>query len=61
MNFLELANKYRDEAIDLLTKLVKIDSVLDPSTSTKGAPFGKGINEALEFFLSVAKKDGFEI
>ena len=60
MDFLKLAKEYRQEAIELLEKLVKIDSVLDPSTITKEHPFGKGINDCLEFFLDVAKKDGFD-
>lgn len=60
MDFLKLAKEYREQAIELLTKLVRIDSVLDPSTITKEQPFGKGINDCLEFFLNVANADGFE-
>ena len=60
MNFLDLAKQYKSEAIELLKKLVQIDTVLDPSTITKECPFGKGINECLEFFLDVARKDGFD-
>lgn len=61
MNFLELAKQYKEEAIQLLQKLVQIDSVLDESTKTNTMPFGKGINECLEMFLEYAKKDGFEV
>ena len=60
MDFLKLAKEYKQQAIELLTKLVQIDTVLDPSTITKEHPFGKGINDCLEYFLDVAKQDGFE-
>ena len=61
MDFKKLAQENKQEAIELLTKLVKIDSVLDPSTATPSMPFGKGINEALETFLEIAKNDGFDV
>ena len=60
MDFLKLAKEYKQQAIELLTKLVQINTVLDPSTITKEHPFGKGINDCLEYFLDVAKQDGFE-
>ena len=60
MDFLKLAKEYREQAIELLTKLVQINTVLDPSTITKEHPFGKGINDCLEYFLDVAKQDGFD-
>ena len=59
MNFLEHVKKYEQVALDNLQKLLQIDSVLDDTTISEGAPFGKGIKEALEFFLEMAKKDGF--
>lgn len=60
MNFLEYVKNYEVEAITNLQKLLQIDSVLDESTISNNAPFGKGIKEALEFFLEMAKKDGFK-
>ena len=46
--------------ISSLQKLLQIDSVLDESTISVGAPFGEGIKNALEAFLEMAKKDGFK-
>lgn len=60
MNFSEYVKKYEQEAIDTLQKLLRIDSVLDESTISSGAPFGKGIKEALETFLEIAREDGFK-
>ena len=45
----------------ILQKLLQIDSVLDESTVSIGAPFGEGIKNALEAFLEMAKKDGADI
>lgn len=59
MDFKKLAHEYFEEAVELLKKLVQIDSVLDPSTATFEMPFGKGINTCLETFLDIAKKEGF--
>ncbi len=61
MDFLKLAENYKEEAIELLKKLVKINSILDPTTKTNEHPFGKGINDCLELFLEYAKNDGFEV
>ena len=60
MNFLEYVKNYEEVALVNLQKLLQIDSVLDEATISVGAPFGKGIKEALEFFLSLAEKDGFK-
>ena len=60
MDFREFVDKYKDEALELLQKLVSINSVLDYSTVGPNQPFGKGIREALEFMESKAKEDGFD-
>ena len=60
MNFSEYVKKYEQEAISSLQKLLQIDSVLDESTVSIGAPFGEGIKNVLEAFLEMAKKDGFK-
>lgn len=61
MDFRKLAKEYIKEAIELLKNTVQINSILDSSTITKETPFGKGINDCLEYFLSVAEKDGFDV
>ena len=60
LDFLKLVENYKEEAIKLLQDLVRINSVLDYDTASTHAPFGKGINDCLEFMLEKAKKDGFE-
>lgn len=62
MNNLEkLAKKYYDLAIDSLQKWIQIDSTFDESTVTELAPFGKGVQKALEYIASLAEKDGFNV
>ena len=60
MNFLDYVKNYEEIALTNLQKLLQIDSVLDESTISVGAPFGKGIRDALEFFLKLAESDGFK-
>ncbi len=60
MNWLEVAKNYREEFIELTTKLLQIPTVLeayDPSNLEE--PFGKEIREALDMMLDYGKKDGF--
>lgn len=61
MNFENIVNKNKDEIIKTLQELLRIKSVLDESTSTKEMPFGKGINDALEYMLRLGEKDGFKV
>ena len=62
MNNLEkLAEKYYDLAIDSLKKWIQIDSTFDESSVTELAPFGKGVQKALEYIASLAEKDGFNV
>lgn len=62
MNNLEkIAEKYYDLAIDSLKKWIQIDSTFDESTVTELAPFGKGVQKALEYIASLAEKDGFNV
>ncbi len=48
---------YFDEAVNCLRELIGIDSV--QSAPAAGAPFGKGVREALDYMLSVMEKAGF--
>lgn len=60
VNFKEKALEYKEQMLEDLCGLLKINSVLDETTSSEGAPFGKGIKEALDYFLKIAKRDGFK-
>lgn len=61
MNFKEIINQNYDLIIKTFQELLQIPSVLDESTITKEMPFGKAINDALEYMLELGKKDGFEV
>lgn len=61
MDFIKYAQKYRQDMVDDLISLIKIKSLLDESSVTKEAPFGKGINDALLWFLNKAEMDGFNV
>ncbi len=60
----EILNRRIDELFDDMVKdiqsLVRIDSVLDESTASKEAPFGKGIGDTLNQFLHIGNKLGFK-
>lgn len=59
MDFQNIVNNNKEIIIKSFTDLLKIKSVLDESTITSEMPFGKGINDALEYMLNLAKNDGF--
>lgn len=52
---------YKQYAIDLLSKLISYNTVLDEYNPNSDAPFGKGNKDALEYLLSSAQKDGFTV
>ncbi len=60
MDYKKEANKVKDEVFKDLKALIKIKSVLDESSITKEHPYGKEVNDVLEAFLEMAKRDGFE-
>ncbi len=57
----ELVAPYKEEALEELKKLIAIDSVLDESTATKEMPFGKGVEEALNYVAELGKRLGFHV
>ena len=62
MNWLEIAKQYEDEYITVLTKLLKMPTLLteyDPEN--KEAPFGTEIKRALDFMMDLGTKDGFQV
>ncbi len=59
-NFLELADKYYDDALADLKKLISCKSVLDVYKPKSAYPFGMGCKEALDTMLSFAQRDGFK-
>ena len=51
-------DRYFDEILDSVVKIIQIDSTRQPATDNY--PFGKGVADCLDFFLSLAKSMGFE-
>ncbi len=57
----KLVDPYKEEALKVLKEYVDIDSVHDESTITKEHPFGKGVEEALEYVAKLGEKMGFNV
>lgn len=57
----KMVEENRQKIVETLQSLLRIKSVLDPETITPLAPFGKGINDALEFMTELGKNDGFDV
>lgn len=54
-----LIEKYFNKAVQDMQDLIKINSQYDKDTANNENPFGKGISECINKFLSIAKSDGF--
>lgn len=54
------AAKRKDDFLEDLFTILKIDSVRDDSKATAEAPVGPGPKEALEAFLAIGERDGFK-
>ena len=52
--------KYKDEYLENLFNLLRIDSVLVEQPEIKDAPFGKGCVDALNYVLDLGAKMGFK-
>lgn len=61
MDFLSLAKSKYGEALELITKLVSFETVLDEFKPESDAPFGIENKKALEYILEYASKDGFTV
>ena len=57
----ELVNNNKELTITRLQKLIQIPSVLDHYDESSTTPFGKNINDALNFMLDTAASDGFKV
>jgi succinyl-diaminopimelate desuccinylase len=61
MNWILEAESKRDIFLDKLIDFLKIPSVLDESSVSESAPFGKSIQDALQFMMDLGKSDGFTV
>ena len=60
-NFKKLAKNYEKIGVLALQEMVHRNSVYDEKTIEKGAPFGKGVKEALDYLADLAKGYGFAV
>ena len=60
-NYTKLVEPYKEEALRELNNLVEINSVHDETTVTKTMPFGKGVDNALEYVANLGKRLGFNV
>lgn len=56
----KVAADYRDDYLEDLKHLIAIQSVRDDANKTEDAPLGPGPAKALQAFLKMAERDGFE-
>ncbi len=61
INWLEEVEKRKAALVKDTQGVLRIKSILDESTAGNYAPFGKGIQHALEYILNMATKDGFTV
>lgn len=58
-NWETIITPYKEALLADLQGLLKIPSVKDPETASPSAPFGEGIQKALEYMLALGQRDGF--
>jgi len=59
MSFKKIVRSYRNEIINSTQELIRIRSVREKGSAAM--PFGKGMNDALEYVLNLAASMGFEV
>ncbi len=60
-NWTEIIAPYKKELLADLDGLLRIASVKDLKTASDKAPFGKNIDDALTYMLSLGQRDGFTV
>ncbi|MDN6162072.1 MAG: dipeptidase PepV [Atopostipes sp.] len=61
INWQELVEDYKEDFLEDLFNLLKIDSTRDDDAATDEYPVGPGPVKALDAFLDLGEKDGFEV
>lgn len=56
-----LVEQYKDEMFEKIAEFVRLETVNDQSTAKEGAPYGKANREALDKFMELGEKLGFEV
>lgn len=61
MNIQQEISSKKEELLADLSALVSIRSVLDETSKGENAPFGKGVREAFDSFIQLARRLGFHV
>ncbi|NMV82601.1 MAG: M20 family metallopeptidase [Erysipelotrichia bacterium] len=61
LDYIELTNPYRKNAIRALQEMIKINSVYDEKTISNLSPYGSGVDQALKYIGRLARQFGFEV
>lgn len=61
MNYRKYLIGQKDNMLEELMRFVSINSVYDEKTVKKGAPFGAGVHDALEYVAKLGEKYGFAV
>jgi succinyl-diaminopimelate desuccinylase len=61
MNYKKLIEPYKVDMLDALRRFVQIPSVYDEKTKTKEMPFGKDVNDALDYVARLGERFGFDV
>ena len=61
LDFIELTNPYRANAVRALQELIKINSVFDEKSASSTAPYGAGVEKALKYVGRLARQFGFDV
>jgi succinyl-diaminopimelate desuccinylase len=61
MDWYKIAKERQPELLQELVELLQIESVLDESTATEEAPFGKGPLQALQFMFEKGEQAGMNV
>lgn len=60
-DYSDLVKPYEEEAYKALSDFVGINSILDEKTASKTAPFGQGVENALDYTAELGKALGFAV
>jgi succinyl-diaminopimelate desuccinylase len=61
IDYLSLVKNRKQEILEHLSALIKINSVFDASTKKASKPFGEGVSKALQLLGKIAKNEGFNV
>lgn len=61
IDYVELTNPYRSDAVRALQEMIKINSIYDEGSISTDAPYGQGVEKALKYIGRLARLYGFDV